>query len=188
MEREGGNGERMRKCIESISLHFLILSSFPLYFLILSPFPLRFLFISSFSLHFLAARLQGCNDSCSPGLGVYSENSKSIENLAVVMQHYISARELWFFGTTKCPGLPSVHSMTMTKKTQNVQNDKNQDNAVTMIPYDLEEVQDDDDDFILRLSHAPRPAHISGDPLSGQTTLILVIIIGCTLPTTWLLL
>ena len=68
------------------------------------------------------------------------------------------------------------------------QNDKNQDNAVTMILYDLEEVQDDDDDFILRLSHAPRPAHISGDPLSGQTTLILVIIFGCTLPTTCLLL
>ena len=64
------------------------------------------------------------------------------------------------------------------------QNDKNQDNAVTMILYDLEEVQDDDDDFILRLSHTPRPAHISGDPLSGQTTLILVIIFGCTLPTT----
>ena len=56
MEKEGGNRERMRKCRESISLHFLILS----------PFPLRFLFISSFSLHFLAAWLQGCNDSCSP--------------------------------------------------------------------------------------------------------------------------
>ena len=54
MDREGGYKERMRK----ISLHFLILS----------PFPLRFLFISSFSLHFLAARLQGCNDSCSPDL------------------------------------------------------------------------------------------------------------------------
>ena len=52
MDREGGYKERMRK--------------FFLHFLILSPFPLRFLFISSFSLHFLAARLQGCNDSCSP--------------------------------------------------------------------------------------------------------------------------
>ena len=52
MDREGGYKGRMRK----FSLHFLILS----------PFPLRFLFISSFSLHFLAARLQGCNDSCSP--------------------------------------------------------------------------------------------------------------------------
>ena len=68
MEKEGGNRERMRKCRESISLHFLIFSPFPPHFLILSPFPLRFLFISSFSLHFLAARLQGCNDSCSPGL------------------------------------------------------------------------------------------------------------------------
>ena len=57
----------MRKCRESISLHFLIFSPFPPHFLILSPFPLRFLFISSFSLHFLAAWLQGCNDSCSPG-------------------------------------------------------------------------------------------------------------------------
>ena len=66
MEKEGGNRERMRKCRESISLHFLIFSPFPPHFLILSPFPLRFLFISSFSLHFLAARLQGCNDSCSP--------------------------------------------------------------------------------------------------------------------------
>ena len=53
MDREGGYKGRMRK----FSLHFLILS----------PFPLRFLFISSFSLHFLAARLQGCNHSCSPG-------------------------------------------------------------------------------------------------------------------------
>ena len=32
----------------------------------ISSFSLHFLFISSFSLHFLAARLQGCNDSCSP--------------------------------------------------------------------------------------------------------------------------
>ena len=54
MDREGGYKEIIRK----FSLHFLILS----------PFPLRFLFISSFSLHFLAARLQGCNDSCSPGV------------------------------------------------------------------------------------------------------------------------
>ena len=53
MEREGGNGERMRKCRESISLYFLILSPFPLHFLILSPFPLHFLFLSPFSLHFL---------------------------------------------------------------------------------------------------------------------------------------
>ena len=66
MEKEGGNRERMRKCRESISLHFLIFSPFPPHFLILSPFPLRFLFISSFSLHFLATRLQGCNDSRSP--------------------------------------------------------------------------------------------------------------------------
>ena len=39
MEREGGNGERMKKCRESFSLHFLILSPFPLHFVILSPFP-----------------------------------------------------------------------------------------------------------------------------------------------------
>ena len=66
MEKEGGNRERMRKCRESISLHFLIFSPFPPHFLILSPFPLRFLFISSFSLHFLAARLQGCNRLRNP--------------------------------------------------------------------------------------------------------------------------
>ena len=60
MEREwgnegkgGGNGERMRKCRESISLHFLILSPFHLHFLILSPFPLHFLILSPFPLHFL---------------------------------------------------------------------------------------------------------------------------------------
>ena len=29
MEKEGGNGERMKKCRESISLHFLIFSPFP---------------------------------------------------------------------------------------------------------------------------------------------------------------
>ena len=39
MDREGGNKERMRKCREWISLHFLILSSLPLHFLILSSFP-----------------------------------------------------------------------------------------------------------------------------------------------------
>ena len=38
MDREGGNKEKMRKCGECISLHFLILSLFPLHFLILSPF------------------------------------------------------------------------------------------------------------------------------------------------------
>ena len=57
MEREGGNGERMKKCRESISLHFLILSPFPLHFLILSPFPLHFLILSPFS-RSLAPRLQ----------------------------------------------------------------------------------------------------------------------------------
>ena len=56
MDREGGKKERMRKCRELISPHFLSISSFSLHFL----------FISSFSRHFLAARLQGCNDSCSP--------------------------------------------------------------------------------------------------------------------------
>ena len=38
MDREGGNKEKMRKCREWTSLHFLILSPFPLHFLILSPF------------------------------------------------------------------------------------------------------------------------------------------------------
>ena len=39
MEKEGGNGERIRKCRESISFHFLFISSFSLHFLILSSFP-----------------------------------------------------------------------------------------------------------------------------------------------------
>merc|ERR1712208_81238 len=41
--------------------------SFSLDFLSISSFSLHFLFISSFSLHFLAAGLQCCNDSRSPG-------------------------------------------------------------------------------------------------------------------------
>ena len=70
MEKEGGNREKMRKCRESISLHFLIFSPFPhvlsissfsFHFLFISSFSLNFLFISSFSLHFLAARLQCSN-------------------------------------------------------------------------------------------------------------------------------
>ena len=52
----------MRKCREWIFLHFLSISSFSLHFL----------FISSFSRHFLAARLQGCNNSCSPDRHYYS--------------------------------------------------------------------------------------------------------------------
>ena len=48
MDREGGNKEKMRKCREWISLHFLILSPFPLRFLILSPFPFHFLILSPF--------------------------------------------------------------------------------------------------------------------------------------------
>ena len=46
IEREWGNVESQSLSISSFSLHFLL--------------------ISSFSLHFLAARLQGCNDLCSP--------------------------------------------------------------------------------------------------------------------------
>ena len=38
MDREGGNKEKMRKCRDWISLHFLHLSPFPLHFLIRSPF------------------------------------------------------------------------------------------------------------------------------------------------------
>ena len=38
MDREGGNKEKMRKCREYLSLHFLILSPFPLHFLIFSLF------------------------------------------------------------------------------------------------------------------------------------------------------
>ena len=38
-----------------------------------SPFPLNFLILSLFPLHFLAARLQGCNDSCSLALKNFSK-------------------------------------------------------------------------------------------------------------------
>ena len=72
-ERDRGNGERMRKCRESISLHFLFISSFSLHLL----------FISSFSLRFLAAWLQGCSGLWHPGVGIgivpqpANENDKS---------------------------------------------------------------------------------------------------------------
>ena len=75
MEREGGNGERIRKWrkgeemerewghIESRSLS---ISSFSLHFLLISSFSLHFLFISSIFLHLLAARLQGWSGLCNP--------------------------------------------------------------------------------------------------------------------------
>ena len=49
MDREGGYKEKIRKCREWISLHFLILSPFLFHFLILSPFPLHFLILAPFS-------------------------------------------------------------------------------------------------------------------------------------------
>ena len=52
MDWEGGNKEKIRKCREWISLHFL--------------------FIFSFSLHFLTARLPGCHKLCNPVFG-YNE-------------------------------------------------------------------------------------------------------------------
>ena len=66
----------MRKYREWISLHFLILSPFPHSLSISSSFP-HSLSISSFSLHFLAARLQGCNASCSPAWKDYVSLHKS---------------------------------------------------------------------------------------------------------------
>ena len=54
MEKEDGNREREWGNVMSQNLS-------------ISSLFLHFLLISSFSLHFLAARLQGCNDSCSPG-------------------------------------------------------------------------------------------------------------------------
>ena len=53
MDREGGHKERMRKCREWVSLHFLILSPFP-----------YSISISSFSLHFLAAQVQRVAQPC----------------------------------------------------------------------------------------------------------------------------
>ena len=52
MEKEGGNEERMRKCRKSITLHFLL--------------------ISSFSLHFPTARMPGCHNLCNPGVNIAS--------------------------------------------------------------------------------------------------------------------
>ena len=46
--------------------HSVSISILSLHFLSISSFSLHFVFISSFSLHFLAARLQGCNNFCSP--------------------------------------------------------------------------------------------------------------------------
>ena len=53
MEKEGGNGERIGECRESISCHFLLISSFSLHFLILFSFP-HSLSISSQFPHFLS--------------------------------------------------------------------------------------------------------------------------------------
>ena len=64
--QRGGNKEKMGKCEERISLHFLILSSFPLHFLFSSSHSFLFLFIFSFSLHFLASRMQGYSKLCNP--------------------------------------------------------------------------------------------------------------------------
>ena len=60
MEREWGNGERMRKWREIDSLHFLILSPFP------PPFPSfpHSLSISSLSLHFLHQNLSHFHTKC----------------------------------------------------------------------------------------------------------------------------
>ena len=49
MDREGGNKEKMRKCREWISLHFLNISPIPLHFLTLAPFPHSLSIASSFS-------------------------------------------------------------------------------------------------------------------------------------------
>jgi hypothetical protein len=64
--------------MRKISLHFLIFSSFPL----------RFLFISSFSLHFLAARLQGCNDSCSPDNHYHSVAPRPLCTTTITLYHH----------------------------------------------------------------------------------------------------
>ena len=76
MEREGGNGERMRKWRESFSFSFLILSPFPLHFLILSPFPLHFLILSPFP-RSLAARLQRV---VTPWVSVTKANPVDLSN------------------------------------------------------------------------------------------------------------
>ena len=70
----------MRKCGESISLHFLIISPFPFH----SSFSLHFLFISSFSLHFLATRLPGCHNLCNPVVYIayYTELNLQLCNYA----------------------------------------------------------------------------------------------------------
>ena len=117
MEKEGGNRERMRKCRESISLHFLIFSPFPPHFLILSPFPLRFLFISSFSLHFLAARLQGCNDSCSPARRLFNSfffgTSTSLNQTKPFTGKIILSRSFPSFGPLLATHMPGKRCKTL---------------------------------------------------------------------------
>ena len=84
-------------------LKFLSISSFSLHFLSISSFSLHFPFISSFSLHFLAARLQGCNNSCSPGFlhtGHHTWGFKVYEirkNDAVPEKEWVSLEHSSFF-------------------------------------------------------------------------------------------
>ena len=89
MEKEGGNRERMRKCREPISLHFLIFSPFPPHFLILSPFPRS-----------PAARLQRFVQPCVAVLLHASTSCAFLDYLTFILSWifsnllYFSSREL----------------------------------------------------------------------------------------------
>ena len=74
MDRERGNKEKMRKCREWISIHFLILSPFILHFLTLSPFPFHFLILSPFS-RIPDARIQKVLQPCTLKLGWWHSRS-----------------------------------------------------------------------------------------------------------------
>ena len=79
--------------------HSLSISSFSLHFLSISSFSLHFLFISSFSLHFLAARLQGCNDSCSPAINTAYHTPLLFWYPAISWQKRNSKEELGILNT-----------------------------------------------------------------------------------------
>ena len=77
MEREWGNEEEIEREWGNVESQSLSISSFSLHFLL----------ISSFSLHFLAARLQGCNDSCSPVSHPSFSSSLSLSSFSNSLSH-----------------------------------------------------------------------------------------------------
>ena len=84
MDREGGNKEKMRKCREWISLHFLILSPVPLH-----SFPLHFLILSPFS-RIPDARMQQVVQPCHPLFTILFNSVQHESNLVLRKMHQLS--------------------------------------------------------------------------------------------------